>query len=248
MLQNTFRLFLATTLNFSFVTLAKAQIISNETNDESADVNSKDSIIVDESDDTEPVWQGAIGPLRIGIMLSAEIPSFLHYSVESRFLRYFGAGVGFGGFGNTISGVRTQSRHWDARLRYFPFSGSFYMGLGIGSQMVSAQMQTPVVTSQETIDSKWSGSYKRLNCTPAFGWHAIWENGFNLNFSLGWQMAARSSSNFTFDSYSATSEQRERVKESGVYKENERKIKYDIIDKLSGKPLPHVGLGVGWMI
>jgi hypothetical protein len=205
-------------------------------------------IVIDESDDIAPVWNGVLGPLKIGLMIGAEIPSFLHYSLETRFLRYFGVSVGFGSFNRVVDKISLNSRHWDIRARYFPFSGSLYLGAAFGVSKLKASIFEKISLSELSTDSKVSGGFSRVTVTPMFGWHWIWDSGFNVNLSAGWQMALSNKSSVNAELYGLTKEQSEGVKNSETYQRNLKKVKEDVVDRLSGMPLPHLGLGIGWMI
>ena len=66
-------------------------------------------------------------------MVSAGVPTFLHYSLETRFYRMAGLSVGFGGFDIKQDDLELEQGHWDVRARWFPFEGSLFLGAGLGS-------------------------------------------------------------------------------------------------------------------
>jgi hypothetical protein len=218
----------------------------NAENAQNAETSAAPAIVVDESEDIDPIWKGKFGPFKIGVMVGAEFPTLIHYSVESRFLRYFGASAGFGWYKREGS-LSFGTNHWDVRFRYFPFSGSLFAGLGIGKQKYTGEVTESLVLATTASDAVFKSELNRVNITPMVGWHWIWDSGFNANFSLGYQMALSNSSSLDVKNKDGTSVIDEAKKNSPSYKDAKKKAT-ELLDKFGGQPLPHFGLGIGWMI
>jgi hypothetical protein len=208
------------------------------------------SVVVDDEIDTE--GHGLLGPIRVGAMVSGGIPALVHYSLESRFYRIAGLGVGFGGLGTKQSDIELKVSHWDIRARWFPFEGSLFLGAGYGASKYDATLKKTLELEAGGVKKKVPTTFKaeveRNELTPMLGWQWIFGPGFTMGLDFGWQVAMGSSSNLTISPEGLTPAEKALLEEQKDYKDNLKKVKDDFLDKYKGKGLPHVSLGFGWMI
>lgn len=208
------------------------------------------SVVVDDSDLSREGY-GLLGPVRLGAMVAVGVPDVLHYSLESRFYRIAGLGIGFGGFTAKAGSVEVKARHFDARLRWFPFEGSFFLGAGLGASKYEAKLQQDVTIKVQNADRKvpvdFSAEIDRTNATPMLGWQWIFGPGFTLGLDFGWQFAMGSKGEVKVDTAGLTAQEREVLEQQKEYKDAKKKVD-DVFDDYKGTSLPHASIGLGWML
>lgn len=208
------------------------------------------SVVLDDEPDTE--GHGVLGPIRVGALVSAGVPAFLHYSLESRFYRMVGLGVGFGGFSTTQKDIDLKVSHWDVRARWFPFEGSLFLGAGYGASKYTATLKKTLefeaAGTTKKVPTIFKANIERSELTPMLGWQWIFGPGFTMGLDFGWQMAMGSSSDLKISLEGLSAQEKEEIEKQKDYKDNLKKVQDDFLDKYKGTSLPHVSLGFGWMI
>lgn len=207
-------------------------------------------VVVDDSDD-EREGYGLLGPVRLGAMVAVGVPDVLHYSLESRFYRIVGLGLGFGGFTARAGSVEVGAKHFDARLRWFPFSGSFFLGTGLGTSKYETSIERDVPIKIQNLERNvpvdFSAEIDRTNLTPLLGWQWIFGPGFTMGLDFGWQFAVSSKGKVSIDTNGLSAPEREAIEQQQEYKDAKKKVD-DVFDGYKGTSLPHASLGLGWLL
>jgi hypothetical protein len=196
--------------------------------------------------------EGLFGPYRIGFMAAGAIPGLTHYSLESRLFQKFGVSVGFGGLRTKVSDVELATSHWDIRGRWFPFTGSFFLGAGFGSTKYEGKLVKNLEFSSggttQSVETSFTADITRTELTPMIGWQ--WITGIGLAFGLdfGWQMALSSSSTVSVKPKGLSDSERALIEDQEDFKKAKKQLQDDFIDVFKEAGLPNVTLGIGWML
>jgi hypothetical protein len=78
-----------------------------------------------------------------------------------------------------------QLRAYQGIVRFFPFSGSFFIGSGLGFQTFRASLTTEVQGGTLVTTADASAPF----VSPQLGWLFVWESGFTLGITLGVQFS-----------------------------------------------------------
>jgi hypothetical protein len=138
----------------------------------------------------------------LGPTLSIEVPHPIFLDLEKRWNKSFSSAIGLGGFKLTVTTnsipVSLGIGGADARFRWHPFEGAFFIGVMVGYQKIwgSAQDSIPVSgsvpglgTVSTTANIIASVNVSGIYAAPHVGWLWVWDNGFTLGAELGWQFA-----------------------------------------------------------
>ncbi len=192
-----------------------------------------------------------------GFSLSLNIPHPIFAELEHRFTPKWSMGLGAGGFAlNSLKignlPVKLSIGAIDARLRWYPWSKSFYMGAALGVQRFSGQAtdSIPVTVSGTTVNipTTVKVDINSLYVTPQLGWLWIWDSGFLLGFDLGVQVpiSPKTTLEITSDNRVANVALA-LVQETAQFKKLEKDIT-DAGDKIGKIPLPAITVfRIGWM-
>jgi hypothetical protein len=114
-------------------------------------------------------------------------------------------------------------------LRYFPFSGAFFVGASGGRQHVQGTVtESTVLAGRQTASLEVTSWF----ATPRLGWLGRFDSGFTIGFDVGVQLALASSKTVVMPSQASQS-QKDSVN--------------NLVDAASKIPLPAVNLRVGWL-
>jgi hypothetical protein len=69
-------------------------------------------------------------------------------------------------------------------LRWFPFSGAFYLGSGVGYQSLKASVSSTSGVAPTEVSTNLSSPF----ITPQLGWLWMWKSGFALGLNAGVQI------------------------------------------------------------
>ncbi len=137
--------------------------------------------------------RGYLGPITLGPTMSASISTYpIQLGVEGRYLDMFGFALTYGFFPElSFDSAKAKASAFDARLRWFPFNGAFFLGATLGFQNLTGTGSISGSSATSTID------VKTTFWTPTLGWRWAWESGFVMGLDFGWQMAVSSTSTFS---------------------------------------------------
>jgi hypothetical protein len=115
-------------------------------------------------------------------------------------------------------------------LRYFPFSGAFFVGASGGRQHVQGTVtdSSTVLTGRQTASLEVTSWF----ATPRLGWLWRFDSGFTIGFDVGVQLALASSKTVVMPSQASQS-QKDSVN--------------NLVDAASKIPLPALNLRIGWL-
>jgi hypothetical protein len=176
-----------------------------------------------------PLGDFLVGPYATVVAL----PRPFTFGLEAKWNDWLGLSAGYGFLPqiSIISSVKTKLTGYDVRLKFYPFQGSFFLGLAYGSQTLTGNMTqtiSGVVTTGTVVqDNQFIG--------PHLGWNWIWDCGFFMGMDLGVQLSMNRKTTFTDNSNNPT------VQNSAEY----LALKKDILDaaELVGKtPFPILSL------
>lgn len=80
--------------------------------------------------------------------------------------KMFSAEAGYGNFNITIGDVGVDLTKMELSLRYHPFAGSFYLGLGFGQESFTAKGMNTISSQSVTVQSKITAT----TMSPQLGW------------------------------------------------------------------------------
>jgi hypothetical protein len=131
------------------------------------------------------------GPgVRVGALLGiVSIPRPINLELSIKPNELLGFGVGYSMFpAIEINNVKPGMQAFNAVGRIFPFQGAFYVGIGVGYQMID------VVATDEIDGEEVTATIEESNLfiTPQVGWLWIWDSGFALGINAGVQFALSS--------------------------------------------------------
>ena len=195
---------------------------------------------------------GLLGPVRVGVSSSLEIPHISNYSVDTIWDRVLGASFSWGSFYHKASDVEAEIMNWDARIRWFPAKGSFFFGLMYGQQNLAAKVHDDLTLAFQdtelTVPTDIKVSVKTNYVTPHIGWFANWDWGLTLGFEIGYQMAmsAKADTLVVFENVAPAVEAE--IKESSAYKDSADKVN-SLAEKIGKANVPYVALfRIGFML
>lgn len=113
-------------------------------------------------------------------------------------------------------------------LRYFPFSGAFFVGASGGRQHVQGTITESTMTGRQTASLEVTSWF----ATPRLGWLWRYDSGFSIGFDAGVQLALASSKTVVVPAQASQS-QKDSVN--------------NLVDAASSIPLPALNLRIGWL-
>lgn len=141
--------------------------------------------------------EGIAGPVLIGpSMTLLGFPHPLQLGIEGKVRDRFGFALNYGFIPDiNISDAKARIQALDARVRWFPFHGAFFVGMAFGTQTVTAQKSETIqgVNATATVDIT-SAFY-----TPQAGWRWVWPTGFFMGVDVGWQINSGANTNVSTD-------------------------------------------------
>ncbi len=198
----------------------------------------------------------------IGPSLVIGVPHPINLAVDARLHPLWSVGVGGGYFPLKVpiggNSVKLTLINYEARGRWHPFSGAFFLGTAFGQQRLSVQTSKSLSTSVTvsgvavpvTANVDVLAKIKGLYATPHIGWMWIFDSGFLIGLELGAQIGFASKT--TVDIGIKASDPRldpyiGLVRDQKTYKDAVQQIQ-DMGKKIGNMPLPFLSLlRLGWM-
>jgi hypothetical protein len=186
---------------------------------------------------------------RLGLSASLSLPHMLNFALESMIGRNFSVSVNYGNVTRSLNNVDVSLKHQDIRLRWFPYSSSFFVGLGLGQHQLTGELDRTIKT---TAQSQAVSAHGKLNASatyavPHVGWFSIWDSGFVVGFDVGYLFPGNTKSTFSHTFKDAPAGTETTLTESADFK----KLKSDLEDsakKHASRPTPFTSLlRLGWM-
>jgi hypothetical protein len=188
---------------------------------------------------------------RLGLSASLSLPHMLNFALESMIGSNFSVSVNYGNVTRSLNNVDVSLKHQDIRLRWFPYSTSFFVGLGLGQHQLTGELDRTIKVSAESnaVSAPVNGKLKAsaTYAVPHVGWFSIWDSGFVVGFDVGYLLPANSKSTFSHTFKNAPAGSETALTESADFK----KLKSDLEDsakKHASRPTPFTSLlRLGWM-
>ena len=177
----------------------------------------------------------------------------MDYGLDATWDRSFGGGFAIGRFKRDVNAdTKIELYNWDARLRWFPWQGSFFLGAAFGNQGIVGQTTTKIKTSSGGVDTEIPATIrlavKSTYLTPHLGWFATWDCGFTLGFELGYQMPLSSKSDLQIGLKNMSAAGEDAIKNTDSYKKAEKDVT-SAAESFGKKPVPYVNLlRIGWLL
>lgn len=176
-------------------------------------------------------------PLTVGPKVTAlGFPSPFRAGIEAKWDNTFGIGFDLGSLPPTgVANSRVAVTTYTGAVRYYPWRGPFYFGLGVGKQNIEGSRPASYSGYSYVVTVKADS----ILLAPQVGWRWVWESGFYLGLEAGLQVPLASNLNASTDAATF-------IKASEEYKvqlnnlEKQAKLLVDV-------PLPHFAvLQVGY--
>lgn len=195
---------------------------------------------------------GLFGPVRVGPTLAIGFPHVVNYGIDVLWENMIGFAIATGKTKvETFKPLSAEISNLDARLRWFPFKSSFFLGAAYGTQKVSANavmnLKTTIGGTVMKVPTEFEAEAETTYWTPHLGFFSIWDIGLTIGFELGAQLAVKSHTELdvTFKNLSAAQEAE--MKSSKVYLEQKEKTR-EALKKIASETIPYVTLiRVGYM-
>ena len=138
-----------------------------------------------------------LGDFEVGPYITAvTLPRPFTGGIEAKWLDLVGVSASYGFLPQlTISSVKLKMNGYDFRLKLYPFRGAFFLGVGIGSQTLTAS----ATDSVSGIPITASGSQVNSFVAPQLGWNWVWGSGFFMGIDLGVQLSMSHTTTVTTD-------------------------------------------------
>jgi len=202
---------------------------------------------------TDTAHHGLLGPVRVGPTASIGFPFLLNYSLDATWDKKLGFSFSGGRFHTELDkNTEIEIFNWDARVRWFPFQGSFFLGAAYGNQgIVGKTKQDLKFKTSDGPEMKIPTSIRlELNTnylTPHLGWFATWNTGFTIGTEFGYQMplGSKAKTQTAFDDVSSDAETS--VKNSEEYKKAVKDLE-EGAEAFGKNAVPYLNLfRIGWL-
>ncbi|NDG85736.1 MAG: hypothetical protein EBX52_11970, partial [Proteobacteria bacterium] len=160
------------------------------------------------------------------------LPRPLSVGLEGKYTDYLGFSFDYGFMPSLkLSSTRLQLKGWDLRLKFFPFKGSFFIGVAYGNQQFIGSTSADIQGSPTTISISQDNTF----FAPHIGW--IWGSGFGFftGMDLGVQLSMSRKTTVTTDQTNPV------ITGSAEYQSQQKKIT-DLADLIGKTPLPMFGI------
>ncbi len=195
---------------------------------------------------------GLLGPVRVGPTFALGFPHLVNYGIDVLWENTIGFAIATGKTKvETFKPLSAEISNVDARLRWFPFKTSFFLGAAYGTQKVSANaamtLKTTVGGAVTKVPTEFEAEAETTYWTPHLGFFSIWEMGLTIGFELGAQLAVKSHTELDVTFKNLTAAEEAEVKKSKVYLDQKEKTR-DALKKIASETIPYVTLlRVGFM-
>lgn len=201
--------------------------------------------------------EGLFGPLRIGLVVGAGLPSLFSFGATIKLAGYFGAGLNVG----MIPRVRI-SYYGDATLSYqeydiygriYPFGKGFFLGAGVGYTFVEGTHRNTYDVSAHTalipgaptsLTTESKGRVRTLVLLPQLGYFHTFVSGFSAGLDLGFQIPI-APGQIEFDTQ--LSQDIPQALEDRYLGPNDQKVR-DTLERIARTPIPTINFRLGWLL
>ncbi|MEW6055468.1 MAG: hypothetical protein AB1540_02555 [Bdellovibrionota bacterium] len=182
---------------------------------------------------------GLLGPVVLGPAVSLlAFPHPIEVGLEGKYKDLFGFGLTYGFIPDlVIKTAKINTKAFDARVRWFPFRGAFFVGMAFGTQTISAKKSAEIQSIKVNAEVEVQSSFY----TPHVGWRWVWPSGYFMGVDLGWQLASGAETTLTTDVRNVL------LLATPQYGQLEKDVK-DLGNQYGNKPLPMFTLiHFGWL-
>ena len=218
----------------------------------------------DKASDDDDSSGGLFGPIRLGPMVGVGLPNVLSFGGLLKLTRYLGGGLNIG----LIPTVRVKYygqatllyQEYDIYGRIFPFGGGFFLGAGVGYEVVKGTMSDSMDTSTYSnllppglsipnpLTYQSAGSVKTMVLTPEIGYLYTTGIGFSIGIDVGAQLPIAPSQISFKRTYSAgTPPQLVSQVQTQFLDPINQNVKSPL-QTIGRAPLPTINLRVGWLL
>ncbi len=191
---------------------------------------------------------------RIGPNFVVGAPHPLHLDLDFRSTKAdlsFAVGGGYLPIQFNVDGadgpVKFSMLNYDARGRWHPFHGSFFLGAAIGRQVIKTKANTDFTVATEKVPTELRIDLNNLYVTPHMGWMWIFGSGFTFGFEFGAQvpLTSRSTADIALTN-PAQNALLDMVKQTPEYIQLKTDVE-DTSNRIGKQVFPYVAvLRIGW--
>ncbi|MGK5090017.1 hypothetical protein WDW86_20900 [Bdellovibrionota bacterium FG-2] len=187
-----------------------------------------------------------------GATVAAGFPHPLTFSLNTKLNPTFGVDGTYGYFGLSLNNIKVSTSNFEARGRWHPFDGSFFLGAAVGRHSISASQTQDITIASSgvsvAIPTKVGASITALYVTPQIGWLIVFGSGFTLGWDLGAVIPVSPSTTIDVEVGDATLNSfLTMVKQTSDYAVVEKTVQ-DKGNEYGKFPLPYLTvLRLGWM-
>jgi hypothetical protein len=181
---------------------------------------------------------------KVGISYGISFPHFTEYGIDYQTMnKMFSFSGILGGKALTMSDAKVNISSMDLRLRWHPFMGSFFLGVGYGKQTIALEASGTYANIATVAKLDIKNNY----LMPHMGWFRVWDIGLTMGFDFGVLTPSGVTSTLTTDTPSASPAERTAALASADY----LKMKDDTekMGKTFGSAsIPYITLfKIGWL-
>lgn len=206
----------------------------------------------------EVYQSGSSGNFRSwGATISANVPHPIFGELEHRFTPKWSMGIGAGGLAVDSLQIdeiplKLSMAAVDARVRWHPWGGAFFLGAALGVQKVNGQASDNISVSAAgqtyVVNTSVTADIVSAYLTPHLGWLWIWKSGFTVGFDFGVQLPINPNTQISIATNNNIANiGLDLIEHTQQYQDLQSKVQNDG-DKLGKLPLPYMTvLRLGWM-
>jgi hypothetical protein len=204
----------------------------------------------DSNPENDPNLDRTPAEYRYGVAASLALPHLVNLSLEGMFQDKFGISFNWGNVTRSLANVDVAMRHQDIRLKWFPMSSSFFVGVALGQHQLTGELYRDIkeTTTNQTISTNGKLVASANYVAPHVGWFSVWDSGFTMGCDFGWLVPSGVSTSFTSSFGSLPSGvTAETLEATNEYKEMKKDLE-DSAKKYASTPVPFATLiRIGWM-
>ncbi len=177
-------------------------------------------------------------------------PHPINFAMDLRVEGTFGVGIGLGKASYTLASAQPPltlgSSNLEARIRWFPFEGAFFLGGILGWQKLSTAASNNIRVASTDVPTHLKLTVSGPYITPHLGWIWVIGSGFTLGIEGGIQLPFSQRSNFDATTNETFTPIFDAVKTTEAYHSLEQDLN-NAGEKIGEQILPFVTLlRIGW--
>ena len=203
----------------------------------------------DSNPENDPNLDRMPADYRYGAAASLALPHLVNLSLEGMFRDKFGISFNLGNVTRSLANVDVAMRHQDIRLKWFPMSSSFFVGLALGQHQLTGELYRDIkeMTTNQTISTHGKLVASANYAAPHVGWFSVWDSGFTMGFDVGYLIPFGVKDKFTGSFKNAPTGTEDGLRDSNGYKGMKKDLE-DSAKYYASKPLVFADLlRIGWM-